>query len=109
MKDRGLVLDANILIRAVLGKRVRNILERHRHHAKFFSPNICFEEARQHLPAILKRRGIDPLAALEVLDHLPAFVRPVNERLYRSFEKTARNRIDLATKTTGLFSPWLSR
>ena len=93
MKNKGLVLDANILVRAVLGKRVRNILERYHDRAKFFTPHICFEEARQHLPIILKKRGIDPSPALEVLDHLPALVRPVNGRLYRGFEKTARNRI----------------
>jgi predicted nucleic acid-binding protein len=92
-KDKGLVLDANILVRAVLGKRVGDILERHHHHAKFFSPEICFEEAREHLPAILKKRGIDPSHALETLDHLRAIVQPVKATFYRRLERTARSRI----------------
>jgi len=92
-KNKGLVLDANILVRAVLGKRVRNILDRHQHRAKFFSPLPCFEEARKHLPAILKRRGLSPSHALEFLDHLPALVKPVEAMSYRSLEKTARSRI----------------
>lgn len=92
-KNKGLVLDANILVRAVLGKRVGNILERHHPHAKFFTPEICFEEARKHLPAVLKKRGIDPLHVLETLDHLPTLVQPVKATSYRSLEKTARNRI----------------
>ena len=31
---------------------VRNILDRHQHRAKFFSPLPCFGKARKHLPAI---------------------------------------------------------
>ena len=92
-KTKGLVLDANILVRAVLGKRVRNILDRYHGRAKFFSPLLCFDEARKHLPAILKKGGIDPSAALKFLDHLPTLVEPVEATTYRSVEKTARSRI----------------
>jgi predicted nucleic acid-binding protein len=92
-KDRGVVLDANILVRAVLGKRVGDILQRHRDHARFFSPGICFEEALEHLPTILEKRGVDPSRALETLDHLPILVQPVKATFYRKLEKTARSRI----------------
>ena len=44
---KGLVLDANILIRAVLGKRVRSILEKYKDSAEFYAPDVCFEEARE--------------------------------------------------------------
>ena len=54
------ILDANILIRAVLGKRVREILEAHSARVRFFSPDTAFAEAREHLPGILLKRGIDP-------------------------------------------------
>lgn len=93
MNDKGLVLDANILVRAVLGKRVRSILEHHRSHAKFFSPVVCYEEARRHLPAILKKRKIDPSPALDVLNYLPVLVVPVSDRAYSGFEKNARTRM----------------
>jgi len=92
-QNKGLVLDANILVRAVLGKRVGDILERHHHHADFFSPEICFEEALEHLPTILKKRGVDPSEALETLDHLQTLVHPVRVTSYRKLEKTARSRI----------------
>lgn len=36
--ERQLVLDANILIRAVLGRRVRQIITDHAEHASFFAP-----------------------------------------------------------------------
>ena len=38
MASRALVLDANILIRAVLGNRVRGILERYADSVSFFVP-----------------------------------------------------------------------
>ena len=92
-KNKGLVLDANILVRAVLGKRVRNILDRHHDLARFFSPLACFEEARKHLPAVLKKHRIDPIPAMEFLVRLPAWVQPVEAKSYRAMEKTARSRI----------------
>jgi predicted nucleic acid-binding protein len=92
-KNKGLILDANILVRAVLGKRVGDILERHHHHANFFTPEICFDEAREHLPAILEKREIDPSNALETLDHLLTLVQPIEAASYLSHEAPARNRI----------------
>ena len=38
---RGLVLDANILLRAVFGQRVLQILEAHEEEASFYSPEVC--------------------------------------------------------------------
>lgn len=38
---KGLVLDANILIRAVFGNRVRQILETFEDDANFYTPDIC--------------------------------------------------------------------
>jgi predicted nucleic acid-binding protein len=46
------VLDANILIRAVLGRRVREILETHFTKTRFFAPDTAFAETREHLPEI---------------------------------------------------------
>ena len=44
---KGLVLDANILMGAVLGRRVRELLEVYEDVATFYSPDVCFEDARQ--------------------------------------------------------------
>lgn len=66
------VLDANILIRGVLGWRVREILETHFTKVRFFIADASIAEAREHLPEILVKRGINPEIALAVLEELLA-------------------------------------
>jgi predicted nucleic acid-binding protein len=90
---KGLVLDANILIRAVLGIRVRSLLEKYEDSAEFYAPDICFEQAREHLPAILEGRGIDANPALTVLRELELLIQPVDRELYKEHEQAARDRI----------------
>jgi len=53
---KGLVLDANILIRAVFGTRVRYILQTYDETTSFFSPEVCFDDARQYIPDVAARR-----------------------------------------------------
>ena len=43
---KSLVLDANILIRAVLGLRVRQILEECEDIITFYSSDVCFTELK---------------------------------------------------------------
>lgn len=51
------VLDANILIRAVLGKRVRQVLETYAvHRIRFYAPEVAYADAAKYLPALLTRR-----------------------------------------------------
>jgi hypothetical protein len=42
--DSSLVLDANILVRAVLGVRVRGLLERYGRDVEFTAPDVAFKE-----------------------------------------------------------------
>jgi predicted nucleic acid-binding protein len=91
--SKGLVLDANILIRAVLGTRVRSLLEKYEDSAEFYAPDLCFEQAREHLPAILEGRGIDPRPGLVVLDEIKLVVQPVDRELYQEHEEISRERI----------------
>ena len=86
---KGLVLDANVLIRAVLGKRVRSILEKYEDSAEFYTPDVCFEEAREHLPAILEIRGIERHSGLAVLREIELLVQPVDRELYQEHERAA--------------------
>ena len=86
-------LDANILIRAVLGKRVREIIETHSARVRFFAPDTAFAEAREHLPEILLKRGIDPQAALGVLAELAILIGCVDGEIYGPFETAARQRL----------------
>ncbi len=93
MATKGLVLDANILIRAVLGTRVRSLLERYEDVVEFYSPDISYNEARQHLPMILERRGLDSEPAMRVLEGLTSLVQPIEQSLYQPYEMRARSRM----------------
>jgi len=44
-----IVLDANILIRAVLGKRVRQLLEIYAPHGiRFYAPEVAYADAEKY-------------------------------------------------------------
>ncbi len=53
-----IVLDANILIRAVLGRRVRQLLETYAGHGiRFYAPDIAYADAAEYLPPLLRKEG----------------------------------------------------
>jgi predicted nucleic acid-binding protein len=89
-----IVLDANILIRGVLGRRVRRLVEMYAGKGvRFFAPDIAFNDAEKYLPLLLKKRDIphaDVSASLEYLRH---FIEPVGPELYAAFEQEARQRL----------------
>jgi hypothetical protein len=87
---KGLVLDSNILIRAVFGQRVRQILEAYENVTVFCSPDVCFQDARKYIPDLSERRGFDPAVALSVLEQIGRMVEPVDRSLYEDFENLAR-------------------
>ena len=66
-RAKTLVLDANILVRAVLGRRVLSLLETHAHRVHFLTPEVAYAEAHAHLPQILARRGLASEAILQLL------------------------------------------
>jgi hypothetical protein len=102
------VLDANILIRAIFGTRVRDIIERFENEGNFFSPDVCFGEARRYIPDLCKKRRLDTGLVLTVLDHLSKLVLPVDRALYAGHEQEARRRIEYpGTLTIGLWWPSL--
>ncbi len=84
--ERRLVLDANILMRAVLGRRVRQIIETHIEHAAFFAPDVAFADARRHLPDVVRKRGGDDAAVVAALDMLDAVARNVEEIETEAYE-----------------------
>jgi len=90
---KGLVLDANILVRAVFGHRVRQLLETYEEVAAFYSPDVCFQEAQEYIPDVAKRRRLDASVAMSVLDEVSRIVVLVDKSLYENFEKLARERI----------------
>ena len=62
---KGLVLDANILLRAIFGQRVRQILEAYEDQANFYAPDACFQDANG--------QEIRVMACLTLLVPLPLF------------------------------------
>jgi len=88
-----LVLDANILIRAVLGSRVLALLRTYAEQVEFLTPDTAFEEAREKLPEILERRRVPVAPAMAILDQLAGVVQVVEAETYKSFEHVARQRI----------------
>ena len=89
-----LVLDANILIRAVLGSRVQGLLRKYAGQVEFMAPDVVFQEAREHLPGILGARKIPAAPALETLDLLMRLIQTVEAETYGPFEGVARERIE---------------
>lgn len=93
MSNKAIVLDANILIRAVLGKRVRELIVEHVATVKFFAPDVAYADARKYLPALLEKRGVNSAAAMAVLDNLESFVQPIEFELYAALQQQALQRI----------------
>jgi predicted nucleic acid-binding protein len=91
--QKRLVLDANILLRAVFGVRVRNLLETYEDSVTFYAPDICFTDARKYIPSISEKRRIDPGPGIRVLDHLSRLVEVVDSSLYEEYEASARERM----------------
>lgn len=93
-----LVLDANILIRAVLGSRVLGLLRRYAGQVEFMAPDLAFQEAREHLPGILEARNIPAASAMTTLDLVARLVQTIEAETYSTFEAVARERIDRRDK-----------
>ena len=93
MTRRAIALDANILIRAVLGVRVRELITNHVADVSFFAPDTAYAEAREYLPALLEKRGVSGAAGLAMLEALESVVRPVEAEWYQPQEQQALARI----------------
>jgi predicted nucleic acid-binding protein len=89
-----IVLDANILIRAVLGRRVRQLVENYAGRGvRFFAPDVAFHDAGKYLPPLLKKRGQSDADVPASLEYLRTLIQPVEPDLYAAFESDARQRL----------------
>lgn len=93
MSAKALVVDANILVRAVLGQRVRAVIEAHAGEVSFFVPELAYAEAEEHLPSLVLRRGGDPQKALKLLRSICDLMELVSSEVYAEFELEARERL----------------
>src|SRR5271169_4578782 len=89
-----IVLDANILIRAVLGRRVRQLIDTYASQGvRFFAPDVAFDDAEKYLPLLLKKRGKPHADISASLEYLRNLIEPVAPELYAVFESEARQRL----------------
>jgi len=93
MPGKALVVDANILIRAVLGNRVREVIEAHCEEVSFFVPEAAYAEAEEHLPRLVIKRAGNPERAFAFLRALRHLMELVGSDVYGEFEAEARERL----------------
>jgi len=91
--SKALVVDANILVRAVLGTRVREVIETYAGEVSFFVPESAYAEAEEHVAALITKRGGNPEKALALLRALSHQVELVGNEVYREFEVESRERL----------------
>ena len=89
-----IVVDANIVIRAILGRRVRKLTDTYAAKGiRFFAPDVVFDDAEKYLPLLLKKQG-KPLTDLSAsLQYLRNIIEPVTREFYGVFESDARQRL----------------
>jgi predicted nucleic acid-binding protein len=88
-----IVLDANILMRAVLGKKAKALILQYGDRVVLVAPDAAVEEARQHLPGVIARRGLVADPFLEYFASLEKVVRVIEAEDYSEFEPVARQRL----------------
>jgi predicted nucleic acid-binding protein len=93
MSSRILVLDANILIRAVLGNKVRDLLITNRQTIDFFTPDVCWTDAEKYLPRLFEKRKLPPKPALTLLSNLKKIIQIADEEIYKEHTKEAQKRM----------------
>jgi predicted nucleic acid-binding protein len=91
--NKSIVIDANILIRAVLGKKVRDTIQTFAPTTQFFTPDLCYDDAVKYLPILFAKRNLPSEDALDVLASLTCLIQIVDNSLYSLYEAEAKQRI----------------
>jgi predicted nucleic acid-binding protein len=91
---RKVVADANILVRAIFGDKVFNVMKEFGERTEFYTPDLCVEEAQRNAFRIASQKGIDAAGPTAFFSQMIAEVLLVVDRsLYEPFEEQARQRI----------------
>ena len=108
-----IVLDANILIRAVLGRRVRQLVETYAPRGvRFLAPDVCLKTPRSnHLTS--SRSVAKPTVMFQPRSNTcETSISPVYGDLYGAFEDEARERLRGRDEGIGQYWPqrsdWLA-
>jgi predicted nucleic acid-binding protein len=93
VERKRLVLDANILIRACLGIRVRDLIAAYASEVDFFVAEANGAEAESYLSELAHRRGINPQVCRDAFESLMEVVQVVDSSLIASRRQEAIERI----------------
>ncbi len=94
MQHKRLVIDANILIRAVLGHKVRGLIERYCDAVAFYVAEANAEEAEYYLAKELAaKRGLDEAIWRPVFDGVMRTVQIIATDVLTEVEAEAKARI----------------
>jgi predicted nucleic acid-binding protein len=93
-RRRSLVLDANILIRAVMGRRARQLIKRYSAEVELVAPDTAFLEAEEHLPQLCANLGLPLDPAMAVYSKVCEVVQELPAPAYSERETEARARIE---------------
>lgn len=88
-----LVLDANIIVRAVLGEKVRHHLITFSETIDFFTPDVCINDAQKYLPIIFEKRGIPSSIAMDVFTHIRKILQVIDKSIYEERANEAQQRM----------------
>lgn len=89
-----IVLDANILIRAVLGKRVGELLSHYfQLGIRFYAPEAAYAEVEEYLPSLLRKKGRSAADLSSALQYLRTIVVAVENESFALFEGEAKERL----------------
>lgn len=91
--SKTLVLDTNILLRAVFGVKVPAILDRYKQDADFFTPDVCYDELKKYAFSIGAKRGLSSEHISNTIGWLEKVVRPIGADIYDDKKADAKNRI----------------
>ena len=61
-ESKTIVIDANILIRAILGRRTFSIIKENIGSVFFCTPQVCYDEVSFNLPKIAQKRNLNEIA-----------------------------------------------
>jgi predicted nucleic acid-binding protein len=93
MQRRSLVLDANILLRAVFGASVLPFMTRFADSVAFSTPDVCLTETLKHIPVVSLRRGVQVDDGFELFEEVVKMIEVVELVFYSQYEVAARRRI----------------
>src|SRR3990167_11093966 len=93
MFSKVIVLDANVLIRAILGNKVRALITENIENIDFFTPDVCIADAQKYLPLLFEKRSIPIEPALVLLRNLTPLLHIVDELVYQRAKDEAQLRI----------------